>query len=117
MTQLAAEKRWLNIAEAAEVARRSERTMRNWVRDGVLKPAAPGIFGRDAVLAAAKQMKDRRWRPTSTEARIVKAAPGVWISVTACGPHIATLNAGMVALTCKNCRIETAHEPTTRPAG
>lgn len=111
MTKLASEKRWLSLAEAAQVARRSERTMRNWVRDGVLKPAAAGIFARDAVLAAAKQMKDRRWRPTSTEASIVEAAPGVWISVTTCGPHVATLNAGLVALTCRRCRIEAADAP------
>lgn len=112
MTQLASEKRWLSLAEAARVARRSERTMRNWVRDGVLKPAAAGIFSRDAVLAAAKHMKDRRWREPATEARVVRAAPGVWISVTACGTHISTLNAGMVALTCKNCRIQPAEAPS-----
>lgn len=112
MTQLAEVKQWLTLSEAAAVAHRSERTMRNWVRDGVLKPAAAGIFARDAVLAAAKQMKDRRWRESATEARIVRAAPGVWISVTACGPHISTLNAGLVALTCRNCRIEPAEAPT-----
>lgn len=111
MTQLTAEKRWLNIAEAAAVARRSERTMRNWVRNGVLKPAAPGIFGRDAVLAAAKQMKDRRWRQAATEARVLKAAPGVWISVTACGAHTATLGSGLVNLACRRCRIEAADPP------
>lgn len=115
MTQLAPEKRWLSLAEAAQVAHRSERTMRNWVRDGVLKPAAAGIFARDAVLAAAKQMKDRRWRESATEARVVRAAPGVWISVTPCGPHISTLNAGLVALTCRNCRIEPAEAPKEGP--
>ncbi|MCK2031250.1 helix-turn-helix domain-containing protein [Microbacterium galbinum] len=116
MTRLAEEKRWLDLAEAATVARRTERTLRNWVRDGVLKPAAPGIFARDAVLAAAKQMTNRRWRPTATDARIVRAAPGVWISVTPCGPHISTLNAGLVALTCKKCSILPAEAPTTGSA-
>lgn len=52
MTQLAEAKQWLTLSEAAIVARRSERTIRNWVRDGVLRPAARGMFGRDAVLAA-----------------------------------------------------------------
>lgn len=111
MTQLAPEKRWLSLAEAAQVAHRSERTMRNWVRDGVLKPAAAGIFARDAVLAAAKQMKDRRWRESATVARVVRAAPGVWISVTPCGPHVSRLDAGLVALTCGKCRIESAGPP------
>lgn len=112
MTQLAQAKRWLNITEAADIAKRSERTMRNWVRDGVLKPALPGIFDRDAVLAAAKLMKNRRGRPTATEPRTVEATPGTWIRVTACGTHLAALDAGLVALTCRRCRIEPAHAPT-----
>ncbi|WP_449408815.1 hypothetical protein [Microbacterium maritypicum] len=68
-------------------------------------------FDRHAVIAAAKRMKDRRWRESATEACVVRAAPGVWISVTPCGPHISTLNAGLVALTCRNCRIEPAEAP------
>ncbi|MDR6142058.1 hypothetical protein QE375_001612 [Microbacterium foliorum] len=111
MTQLAQAKRWLNISEAADIAKRSERTMRNWVRDGVLKPALPGIFDRDAVLAAAKLMKNRRGRPTATEPRIVQATPGTWIKVTACGTHLAALDAGLVALTCRRCRIDPAEAP------
>lgn len=111
MTQLAQAKRWLNITEAADIAKRSERTMRNWVRDGVLKPAVPGIFDRDVVLAAAKLMKNRRGRPTATEPRIVQAAPGTWIKVSACGSHLAALDAGLVALACKRCRIEPAEAP------
>lgn len=111
MTQLAPEKRWLSLTEAAQVAHRSERTMRNWVRDGVLKPAAAGIFARDAVLAAEKLMKNRRGRPTATESRVVEATPGTWIRVTACGTHLAALDAGLVALTCRRCRIDPAQAP------
>ena len=113
MTQLAEEKRWLSITEAAQVAQRSERTMRNWVRDGVLKPAAPGIFGRPEVLEAAKQMANRRGRPKATEPRVVEATPGTWIRVKACGSHAAALDAGLVALTCRRCRIGPAEPPTT----
>ncbi|WP_313366630.1 helix-turn-helix domain-containing protein [Microbacterium sp.] len=120
MTQLAQAKRWLNITEAADIAKRSERTMRNWVRDGVLKPALPGIFDRDAVLAAAKLMKNRRGRPTASEPRVVEATPGSWIRVTACGTHLAALNAGLVALSCRRCRVDPAESPAriedARPA-
>ncbi|MEA1264179.1 MerR family transcriptional regulator [Microbacterium sp. STF-2] len=111
MTQLAQQKRWLNIAEAAEVAGRTERTLRNWVRDGVLKPAVRGFFDRDVVLATAKRMTTRRGRPTATASRIVEAAPGSWIKATACGTHSDALEAGLVALTCRRCRIEPTEAP------
>lgn len=114
MTQLAQAKRWLSLAEAAQVARRSERTMRNWVRDGVLKPAHHGVFDRDAVLAAEKLMQTRRGRPAVTEPRTIEAAPGNWIKVTACGTHVAALEAGLVALTCRRCRIAPATTPNGR---
>lgn len=113
MTQMTQEKRWLTIAEAATVAGRTERTLRNWVRDGVLKPAVRGFFDRDVVLDAAKRMTTRRGRPTATASRVVEAAPGTWIKATACGTHAAALESGLVALTCKRCRIEPAHAPST----
>ncbi|WP_431792724.1 helix-turn-helix domain-containing protein [Microbacterium paraoxydans] len=116
MTQLAQAKRWLNITEAADIAKRSERTMRNWVRDGVLRPTLPGVFDRDAVLAAAKLMRNRRGRPSVTEPRVVEAAPGTWIKVTACGTHVAALDAGLVALTCRRCRIDPVDAPGVESA-
>lgn len=110
MTQLAEVKRWLTLPEAAIVAHRSERTLRNWVRDGVLRPAARGMFDRDVVLAVERKMRNRRGRPAPAAPRILQAA-GAWIEVTACGTHIAALNAGLIALTCKRCRLRPADAP------
>lgn len=81
--------------------------MHNWARDGVLKPAYPGIFDRDAVLAAEKLMKARRGRPAAAETRMIEVAPGTWIEVT----HLAALDAGPVALICGRWRVEPAQAP------
>lgn len=54
---------WLTLAEAADVAGRTERTIRNWVDAGVLKSPVPGRFQRDAVLAAERTMRRRVGRP------------------------------------------------------
>jgi hypothetical protein len=99
-----ADKRWLSISEAAGVAHRSERTLRNWVRDGVLAPAIPGLFDRDRVIAAEKAMRTRRGRPALTEPRAVEVATGSWIKVVACGKHRSALAAGLLALDCERCR-------------
>ncbi len=53
---------WLTLAEAAGVARRTERTIRNWVEAGELEPRY-GRFRRDDVLAAEKRMRQRIGRP------------------------------------------------------
>jgi len=108
MTGQGAPKRWLTLEEAAEVAKRSERTLRNWVRDGVLKAPVHGFYDRERVVAA--EQKVRRGRPAPGAPRVVKAA-GVWIEVTACGTHKEALNAGLVALTCKRCTLAPAEEP------
>ncbi|WP_102191514.1 helix-turn-helix domain-containing protein [Microbacterium aurantiacum] len=54
---------WLTLSEAADVAGRTERTIRNWVDAGVLKSPVPGRFQRDAVLAAERTMRGRVGRP------------------------------------------------------
>lgn len=56
-------KEWLTLTEAAEVAGRTERTIRNWVDAGVLKTPVHGRFTRDAVLAAERTMRRRVGRP------------------------------------------------------
>lgn len=112
MTQLAEPKRWLTLPEAAIVAHRSERTLRNWMKDGVLRPAARGMFDRNVVLAAERKMRNRRGRPAPAAPRIVQAA-GAWIEVTACGTHLEALNAGLIALTCSRCRLR----PSAAPEG
>ena len=107
MTQLAEPKRWLTLPEAAIVAHRTERTLRNWVRDGVIRPVFRGMFDRDDVLTTERNMRNRRGRPAPAEPRFVQAA-GTRIEVTACGTHVAALAAGLVALTCPRCRIRPA---------
>lgn len=57
---------WLTLAEAADVAGRTERTIRNWVDAGVLKSPVPGRFQRDAVLAAERTMRRKIGRPRKT---------------------------------------------------
>lgn len=58
---------WLTLQEAADVAGRTERTIRNWVDAGVLKSPVPGRFQRDAVLAAERTMRRRVGRPRKTK--------------------------------------------------
>lgn len=53
---------WLTLAEAADAAGRTERTIRNWVNAGELKPRY-GRFMRDEVLAAEQRMRRRVGRP------------------------------------------------------
>lgn len=105
MTETKAPKRWLTLEEAAEVAKRSERTLRNWVRDGVLKAPVHGFYDRELVVAA--EQKVRRGRPAPGKARVVEAA-GVRIEVIPCGTHTEALNAGLIALTCKRCTLAPA---------
>lgn len=100
MTGQLAPKRWLTSEEAADVAKRSERTLRNWVRDGVLNAPVRGFYDRELVIAA--EQKVRRGRPVPGSPRVVEAA-GVRIEVTACGTHAEALNVGLVSLTCKRC--------------
>jgi hypothetical protein len=53
---------WLTLAEAADVARRTERTIRNWVDAGELVPRH-GRYLRDEVLAAERRMRLKVGRP------------------------------------------------------
>lgn len=53
---------WLTLAEAADVAGRTERTIRNWVDANELTPRH-GRFMRDEVLAAEQRMRGRVGRP------------------------------------------------------
>ncbi|WP_314097878.1 helix-turn-helix domain-containing protein [Microbacterium foliorum] len=55
-------KTWLTLAEAAALAGRTERTIRNWVEAGQLR-LHHGRFKRDEVLATEKQMRQRIGRP------------------------------------------------------
>lgn len=103
----------LRLADAAKVARRSERTIRNWVRDGLLKPVARGWFDRDEVLAVERQQRSRVGRPQPSAPTVVQVTPGKWVEVTACGTHAEALKAGMIALTCTRCRLRPAEDQTT----
>jgi len=58
---------WLTLQEAADVAGRTERTIRNWVEAGVLETPVPGRYQRDAVLAAERTMRRRIGRPRKTK--------------------------------------------------
>lgn len=53
---------WLTLSEAALAAKRSERTIRNWVEAGLLRPVA-GRFRRDALLHVEREMRGRIGRP------------------------------------------------------
>lgn len=53
---------WLTLAEAADVAGRTERTIRNWVNANELTPRH-GRFMRDEVLAAERRMRGKVGRP------------------------------------------------------
>lgn len=53
---------WLTLAEAADVAGRTERTIRNWVDAEELTPRL-GRFLRDDVLAAERRMRRKVGRP------------------------------------------------------
>ncbi|MEI3845225.1 MULTISPECIES: helix-turn-helix transcriptional regulator [unclassified Microbacterium] len=101
-------RQYLPRAEVAAVARRSESTIRNWIRDGVLRPVRPGWFDRDEVLAAEREMRGRRRRPTTTAPRVLQVAPGTWVEVAPCGAHTPALDGGLIALTCKRCVLRTA---------
>ena len=59
---------WLTLAEAAEVAGRTERTIRNWVDADELKPRY-GRFLREEVLAAEQRMRRRVGRPRKANPR------------------------------------------------
>lgn len=53
---------WLTLAEAAGVAGRPERTVRNWVDAGELTPRH-GRYMRDQVLDTERRMRRRIGRP------------------------------------------------------
>lgn len=53
---------WLTLAEAADAAGRTERTIRNWVASGELNPRQ-GRYMRDEVLAAEQRMRRKVGRP------------------------------------------------------
>jgi len=56
---------WLTLAEAADTAGRTERTIRNWVDAGELNPRH-GRYMRDDVLATEQRMRGRVGRPRKT---------------------------------------------------
>lgn len=53
---------WLTLPEAADVAGRTERTIRNWIDAGELVPRH-GRFVRDEVLATEQRMRRKVGRP------------------------------------------------------
>ncbi|MFJ6547440.1 helix-turn-helix domain-containing protein [Microbacterium sp. NPDC091676] len=53
---------WLTLQEAADVAGRTDRTVRNWVEAGELSTRL-GRFHRDEVLAAERRMRRKVGRP------------------------------------------------------
>lgn len=53
---------WLTLGEAADVAGRTERTIRNWISAGELQ-AFYGRFAREQVLATERRMRRRVGRP------------------------------------------------------
>ncbi|AQY02054.1 hypothetical protein [Microbacterium foliorum] len=55
-------KSWLTLHEAAVVARRTDRTIRNWIAAGELAPRY-GQFSRDEVLATEQRMRRKVGRP------------------------------------------------------
>lgn len=107
---------WLTVADAADVANRSERTIRNWVRDGALAPRVRGLFARDDVLAAERQMRNGRGRPTATAPRLMHLWGEQWAYVKPCGTHRRALESGLVAISCLRCSIrQTAELPEGTP--
>lgn len=58
-------KTWLTLAEAAVVARRTERTIRNWVKAGEIAPVH-GRFVREDVLATERRMRRKVGRPAKS---------------------------------------------------
>ena len=67
MTQRAEPKQWLTLSEAAVVAQRSERTIRNWVRGDELVPLH-GRFKREDVLSVEQRMRRKIGRPRKPKA-------------------------------------------------
>lgn len=59
---------WLTLAEAADVAGRTERTIRNWVDANELTPLH-GRFMRDEVPAAEQRMRRKVGRPRKSTKR------------------------------------------------
>lgn len=59
---------WLTLAEAADVAGRTERTIRNWVDANELT-RRHGRFMRDEVLAAERRMRRKVGRPRKNTKR------------------------------------------------
>lgn len=57
---------WLTLSEAAEVAGRTERTIRNWVNASEIMPQY-GRFMRDEVLATEQRMRRKVGRPRAAE--------------------------------------------------
>lgn len=55
-------KTWLTMQEAAGVARRTKRTIWNWINAGELEPRH-GRFLRDEVLATERRMRLKFGRP------------------------------------------------------
>lgn len=55
-------KTWLTLAEAADAAGRTERTIRNWIAAGELE-VHHGRFMRDKVLATERRMRRKVGRP------------------------------------------------------
>lgn len=108
---------WLTLTEAADVANRSERTIRNWVRDGVLQSRVGGRFARDEVLRAEQAMRNRVGRPTPSAPSVVRMWGETWAEVTACGAHRTALAAGLVAISCKKCRIQHVPKESESRAG
>ncbi|ABR10455.1 MULTISPECIES: hypothetical protein [Bacteria] len=106
--------RFIRRSEIAAVANRSESTVRGWIRSGALVPVMSGWYDRDAVLAVEREMRARRARastPKGSAARVLRVSPGAWVEVTACGSHRDALDAGLIALTCRTCRIRPADAP------
>lgn len=103
--------RWLTLPEAAVVAMRTERTIRNWIHDGILRPEAPGLLDRNLVLMAERTMRNRRGRPARATAHVVQVTPQTWVEVTACGKHAEAFKVGMITLVCQRCRLRPAVQP------
>lgn len=64
---------WLTLAEAADVAGRTERTIRNWVDAGELNPRH-GRYMRDEVLATEQRMRRKVGRPRKNSIRETRRA-------------------------------------------
>jgi predicted transcriptional regulator len=66
---------WVTLKEAAKVAGRTERTIRNWVAAGELTPRYR-LFDRDDVLASEQRMRRRIGRPPSGKGKAFPEARG-----------------------------------------